>query len=318
MRYKEKAIDFIANSMWIGKTVKTFAHDPTSDQKEYDDYVTYTTGLTGLLLSELKNPNKKLVGMLKAMSVYIHSELIASKFWMWSALHSDLRKFIPLDIDTSSINSEFLRTQGIHLENHNALSKNQPKDKQKGFYSWIIPRKSYLRESIKTMYAIYRHSFYRRRYWKMTPSNSSECNDFMSVNLYHYMVINDRKHLQEAEDFLNQFDSIDDMHDIYYRNKYLNYYFASRVLKYSTNKDLRVKFTPQIKDTKPLSDLELSSVILAFKELGLDVPSDWRLDLKSRQLEDGSWNKYDVFTFGGNTTWRSPGLNAALALAALE
>ena len=60
MRYKEKAIDFIANSMWIGKTVKTFAHDPTSDQKEYDDYVTYTTGLTGLLLSELKNPNKKL------------------------------------------------------------------------------------------------------------------------------------------------------------------------------------------------------------------------------------------------------------------
>ena len=152
----------------------------------------------------------------------------------------------------------------------------------------------------------------------MTPSRPFECNDFMSVNLYHYMIVKDKKNLPEAEAFLDQYNSIEEMHDIYYRNTYLNYYFASRVLKFSENMLLRKKFTPQIENTKVLSDLELSSVILSYKELGLSVPIEWKRDLSGRQNDDGSWNHHDVFTFGGNTVWRSPALNTALALAALN
>jgi hypothetical protein len=65
-----------------------------------------------------------------------------------------------------------------------------------------------------------------------------------------------------------------------------------------------------------LSDLELSSLILALKNYQQNIPEAWSKELASRQNQEGGWGVYDVFTYGDKTTWRSPALSTALALLA--
>ena len=315
--YFDKGIQYISKNMYEDGMVKTYSSDASKDVAEYEDLVTFTTGLTGLILSEVGIENQHLNSALYKMYAYVKSEIIDTDFWMWAGLRNKVRKFIPIDIDTCSLNSEFMLTRGLHLNNREVLAKNKPNKGNKGFYTWLILRKNNLNIGLKNAAIVFRHSFYSKGFWKLTPSRPYECNDIVSMNLFHYLILEDKSYLKKAERFLSQFPSVRHMSDHYYRDDYYNNFFVSRVLRYSENEELRNRFTPQPEDITVLRDLDLACLILTYKLLEQSIPNEWKQELKDRQQPDGGWNPYDNFTYGGHAVWRSPGLNTAFALAAL-
>jgi len=236
---------------------------------------------------------------------------------MWSSLQSSLRKVIPIDIDTCSLNSEFLLSRGIKIENHKTLALNANPQTSKGFYTWLILRRSNLKMSISDLKLVFRHGFYQRWFFKNTSAFASECNDITSVNLFHYLMLNDISYLNKAEEFLEQFSSVNSMVDQYYLDEYYKAFFVSRVLRHSKNHELRNRFTPKPESVKQTRDLDLASLILTYKYYELKVPKAWLNELAGRQQKNGGWQEMDTFTYGGKAVWRSPGLNTAFAVAAL-
>jgi hypothetical protein len=310
------AIQFIIENTREEGLIRAYAEDLTEGQIEFEDLTTFVTGFTGIHLMDIKHP--LLIELKQKMLLFLSNEVINSRFWMWSAIGSDLRKYIPLDIDTTSINSEYCLMNGIHLNNIDTLLRNIHRKENYGFYSWIIPRFKHLANNPKTIFTILRHSFCSPKYWIITPSKPNEYNAFMTVNLFHYLILKDPKHLKSAELFLNQFESIDDMKDIYYKNELLNFYLISRILYYSKNKSLINRFIPQINDIDQLQDIELASILLTYKNLNLKIPSFWKKNLIQRQHLSGSWSTKDVFTYGDSMTWRSPALTTSMVLSALN
>lgn len=310
-----KGIAYIKSETWPDGMVKLYGFDRNTTDPEYNDLTTFFTGLTGLMIHDIQHPT---VTELKSYMVnFLQSEVLNNKFWMWSALNSHLRKIIPPDIDSSSVNSEFLLHNGILLDNLGALSRNRPKDPLKGFYTWIILRPQLFKENWRDILTLIRHGFYRAKIWQTTSSKPHELNAFVSLNAYAYFIQKDPHFIQDAERFIEQYTTVEEMHDVYYPNKYTRYFLMSRVLKYSKRNDLCSIFLPQKISPDDLSDIELSCFILTYRNLNIELEADYKTALMKRQQSDGSFNKEEFFCHSDSMIWRSPGFNAALALNAL-
>jgi hypothetical protein len=134
---------------------------------------------------------------------------------------------------------------GIHLNNIGPLSRNRPKDPLKGFYTWIVLRPQLFNENWKDILTIIRHGFYRAKVWETTSSTPNELNAFVSLNAYAYFIHKDSRFIKDAERFIEQYATVEEMHCVYYPNKYARHFLMSRVLRYSTRKDLRSMFLPE-------------------------------------------------------------------------
>ena len=310
-----KALEFIKSETWPDGMVKLYGFDRNTTDPEYNDLTTFFTGLTGLMIHDIQHPAAT---ELKSYMVnLLQSEVLNNKFWMWSALKSHLRKIIPPDIDSSSVNSEFLLHNGILLDNLGALSRNRPKDPLKGFYTWIVLRPQLFRENWRDILTLIRHGFYRAKVWQTTSSTPNELNAFVSLNAYCYFIQKDSSFIADAENFISQFLTVEEMHCVYYPNTYTRYFLMSRVLAFSRNKGLRKRFLPTLVNPEKLTDMELSCFILTYRNLNIELEADYKTALMKRQQSDGSFNKEEFFCHMDSMIWRSPGFNTALALNAI-
>lgn len=310
-----KGIAHIKSETWPDGMMKLYGFDREANEPEYDDLTTFFTGLSGLMLQEIDHPD--LTELKKKMVQLLEREVLNAKFWMWSALNSHLRKIIPPDIDSSSVNSEFLLHNGILLDNLGALSRNRPKDPLKGFYTWIVLRPQLFNEHWKDILTIIRHGFYRAKVWETTSSTPNELNAFVSLNAYCYFIQKDSSFIADAENFISQFLTVEEMHCVYYPNTYTRYFLMSRVLAFSKNKGLRERFLPALVNPEKLTDMELSCFILTYRNLDKKLDALYINALAARQQPDGSFNKDEFFCHMDSMIWRSPGFNTALALNAL-
>lgn len=310
-----KGIAYIKSETWPDGMVKLYGFDRNTTEPEYDDLTTFYTGLTGLMIQDIQHPA---VTELKSYMVnLLQSEVLNNKFWMWSALKSHLRKIIPPDIDSSSVNSEFLLHNSILLDNLGALSRNRPKDPLKGFYTWIFLRPQLFKENWRDILTLIRHGFYRAKVWQTTSSTPNELNAFVSLNAYCYFIQKDSSFIADAENFISQFLTVEEMHCAYYPNTYTRYFLMSRVLAFSRNKGLRKRFLPTLVNPEKLTDMELSCFILSYRNLNIELEADYKTALMKRQQSDGSFNKEEFFCHSDSMIWRSPGFNTALALNAI-
>lgn len=308
------AIQFIIENTREEGLIRAYAEDLTEGQIEFEDLTTFVTGFTGIHLMDIQHP--LLIELKQKMLLFLSNEVINSRFWMWASLNSDLRKIIPIDIDTTSINSELLYHEGINTSNSNILLKNKPYG-NKGFYTWIILRFNFFYVSLNDMLSIYRHGFYRRRVWQTTSSTRNELNALVSINAYRYLILKKPSLLAEAENYIDQYCTVEEMHCVYYPNYYTRHFLISRILEKSTNINLIDKFVPNVLTLNDLNDLELSMYILTMKNLKKVIPEIFKLELLNRQRDDGSWDPNPIFCKMDSMVWRSPGFNTATALAAL-
>jgi len=306
---------YLESQTWPDGMTKAYGYDRNADAAEYADLTTFTSGLTALMLLDIDEPNAKKLYV--KTTHYLKSEILRNKFWMWSAMNSHLRKIIPIDVDSTSINSEVLFKQGIILNNTKIIYNNRLTERLKGFYTWIIVRPRLLSNHWQDILAIFRHSFYQKALWKSTTSRPHETNDLVSANVYHYLILRNKNLIAEAETFLEQFSGVSEMKCSYYINTFFRHFLVSRVLAHSNRDDLKQRFLPKAENLDILSDMELSCFILCHRNMGFQVDSDWLLALAERQNKDGSFNAHDSFCESNSMIWRSPGFNTALALNAL-
>ena len=228
MDSKESALDnglvFINNCIQPNGMVRCFARSTSIKDSNYEDLVTYFSGLTGLILLELGSPIAQ--QMSERLMKFVKDEMLESHLWMWSAIGSDLRKYIPPDIDTTSINAELIMRYGIDFKGDNILLKNTPNRKKMGFYTWIVPRLKLKGVNFADILSIVRHSFYSLYFWRLTGCFPNQFADISSTNAFYLLMQKDSDLIKDAEVFLSRFQDIDSMNDFSYRNIFIKRFFV--------------------------------------------------------------------------------------------